>query len=278
MLQLKTVFLQKVLIVCIQLKYPTPQLTPYVKSFWGIHRRFGENESHVQQLIPTGLMELTFHLGDLQHNPKGDAAAILLSGQHQKSYNIVSRGHLDLFSIIFYPHAARQFFKGSLSDIQNQTIPATYFLRKKLEPLEELLRKTTHFEQRIALTESFLIKLLDPPAYHFTRMQACMHHINSNINSINSTSLADKYCVSRKQFERIFQDQVGTSPKQFLRIVRFQKAIHEYQNDKHSTLTSLAIDCGYYDQSHFNHEFKQLSGMTPRRFFSNCVSYSDYFL
>ena len=44
------------------------------------------------------------------------------------------------------------------------------------------------------------------------------------------------------------------------------------------SLTELAYDCGYYDQSHMINDFKLLTGMSPRQYFSDCDAYSDYFL
>ena len=43
------------------------------------------------------------------------------------------------------------------------------------------------------------------------------------------------------------------------------------------SLTTLAYDCGYYDQSHMINEFKMMSGMTPKQYFAMCEPTSDYF-
>jgi AraC-like DNA-binding protein len=70
---------------------------------------------------------------------------------------------------------------------------------------------------------------------------------------------------------------VGTSPRQFLKTVRFQNALHTKFNQKSVSLTQLACDCGYYDQSHMINDFKSLSGFTPGEYFACCEPYSDYF-
>ncbi|RYF96544.1 MAG: AraC family transcriptional regulator, partial [Chitinophagaceae bacterium] len=51
------------------------------------------------------------------------------------------------------------------------------------------------------------------------------------------------------------------------RILRFQMATRLY-GVKEKSLTDIAYGCGYYDQSHFIHEFKQFSGYHPRQYFS----------
>jgi AraC-like DNA-binding protein len=90
-------------------------------------------------------------------------------------------------------------------------------------------------------------------------------------------SLAQMACLSRKQFERVFQDSVGTSPKRFLRTIRFQHAVDEKSRNQELNFTELTYKCGYYDQSHMTTDFRKLTGMTPKEYFSNCDPYSDYF-
>jgi AraC-like DNA-binding protein len=41
----------------------------------------------------------------------------------------------------------------------------------------------------------------------------------------------------------------------------------QYGNKKKS-LTSIALECGYYDQSHFIHDFKEFPGLHPKYIFS----------
>jgi len=80
-------------------------------------------------------------------------------------------------------------------------------------------------------------------------------------------SLSDQYFLSSRQFTRAFSEYAGFSPKLFSRLLRFEHTLSEYGN-KDKSLTDIAYDCGYYDQSHFIHEFKEFSGHDPRHYFS----------
>jgi AraC-like DNA-binding protein len=57
---------------------------------------------------------------------------------------------------------------------------------------------------------------------------------------------------------------VGASPKQLASIVRFRHAVRAYRPGL--TLTQLAYDAGYFDQSHLIREFRAFTGLTPRDF------------
>jgi len=80
------------------------------------------------------------------------------------------------------------------------------------------------------------------------------------------TELADYCHVSVRQLERGFQQVIGTSPKVFARVVRFQEAQRRLMFDPETDLTRLAYDCEYFDQAHFSKDFKAFAGKTPTEY------------
>ena len=76
--------------------------------------------------------------------------------------------------------------------------------------------------------------------------------------------LAEEMGYSKRYLNRVFQQHFGMSIKECSRIVRFQAVLSLLQkNDKHPSV--IAGELGYYDQSHFIHEIKELSGYTPKK-------------
>lgn len=90
--------------------------------------------------------------------------------------------------------------------------------------------------------------------------------IENSKGQIKTQNIAQEVCLGIKQFERIFSKHVGVNPKKFISITRFQNVIQMKREFKKINMTQLAYDNGYYDQSHFNHDFKSLTGLTPRAF------------
>ena len=72
----------------------------------------------------------------------------------------------------------------------------------------------------------------------------------------------------RRQLERNFKKQIGISPKQLGRVLRLQSALQMLLNDKES-LTTIAYESEYFDQAHFNKDFKEFVGTTPKEFLGN---------
>ena len=57
-------------------------------------------------------------------------------------------------------------------------------------------------------------------------------------------------------------NNIGISPAAFTSVIRFNRSLHLVLNTR-SSLTSIAYDCGYYDQAHFIREFKRFTGIVP---------------
>jgi len=73
--------------------------------------------------------------------------------------------------------------------------------------------------------------------------------------------LAREAGVSARQLDRLMLANVGVTPKLFLRMLRFRKAIALH--DQQQSWADIAAECGYHDQSHMVREFKQFAGESP---------------
>lgn len=88
--------------------------------------------------------------------------------------------------------------------------------------------------------------------------------------------LANAACLCKRQYERVFRDTIGMNPKEYARIVRFQKAMWLMQRGE-TNFAAIAAECGYSDQSHLIRNFKELSGHTPESLLKQHIPYSDMF-
>jgi transcriptional regulator GlxA family with amidase domain len=67
--------------------------------------------------------------------------------------------------------------------------------------------------------------------------------------------------IGERQLERRFRARVGMSPRRLFSLRRFELAAKLAATSR--SLTRAAVDAGYYDQTHFNHEFQRFAGMSP---------------
>jgi AraC-like DNA-binding protein len=85
---------------------------------------------------------------------------------------------------------------------------------------------------------------------------------------VNLKDLLYRSGYSERHLERKFTAVAGFTPKQFARILRYQSTKRKYVTGNYKTLSELAQDSGYFDQSHFIREFKEFSGFDPKRYFN----------
>lgn len=262
---------------------PSYPLSLFVKQYWAIENCLPDGDVHIQRIVPTGLMDLTFYMGnrpkaldDCKNIPEDS----ILSGQQKGYYDITISGRLCMFSISLLPNGARMLFDLPSIEFFDQNIPLRYLVKDKISELEAHLYEAESFNERIKVAEKFLINQLHKTrkVYEHDRIQHSIDIINHSGGMITIDALASAACLSRKQFERTFSDNIGSSPKQFLKAVKFQYSLFQKYTNKTLSLTEIAYCSGYFDQSHMINAYKSLSGITPGQYFAECEPHSDYFM
>lgn len=253
-----------------------------MKQYWAIENCLSFGEEHIQRIIPSGLTELTFFLCTKPKsldNHKSITENTILSGHLKNYYDIAITGNLSMFSVSFLPFGVRMFLKMPADEIYDLNVPLRFILPEKSHQLEDTLFEADSFTERVSIIEKFLNCLLtiDTNPYDLKRIDSSMQLIKGAKGSIQVDTLSDAMCLSRKQFERIFSSNVGISPKQFLKTIRFQGSLHLKHVNPSMSLTELAYNCGYFDQAHMINDYKTLSGKTPGQYFAECEPFSDYF-
>jgi AraC-like DNA-binding protein len=110
-----------------------------------------------------------------------------------------------------------------------------------------------------------LERLLRNRAAHANYPACLVHGAIEFLNCPNATVAAcvKESGVSARRFSQVFREHVGLSPKLWSRIQRFQKAVRLLYEGVDLRWAELALDCGYYDQSHFINDFQAFSGINP---------------
>lgn len=255
---------------------PSVLLAPYVKQYWFL--RMEDVVQSSQRLVPFGCMVLSFHRGNCSYS---SLAKDLLPKSHLYGIttgytDLVFSGTIDFICIVFKPMGANLFFKMPLNELNNSYASLDVLSDPDLLELEQRLNEATDDPACVGLIEQFLISRI----YRLDKQED--KRISTVINSIcngdtNVNHLAQTACLCYKQFKRLFLENIGTNPKNFLQIVRFQRLHRFLQLHTDMTVAELASECGYYDKSHLIKELKDFSGFTPAELMRACDStYSEY--
>jgi AraC-like DNA-binding protein len=247
---------------------PTGFIASLVRCFWVLK----SDAAYTHHSLADGCAEMVFHYDGIFDEIKKDgireesfAAGLQGPTQHSSRYTI-DHG-FSMFGVYLYPFAIPQLFSMPATELVNQFPDMVSLLGNKGKELEERILTATNNRERIEIITDFFEKQL-------VKNKMSEHPVFQSISSIIQTNglmrveaLSAQHFVSTRQFERKFKEFTGFPPKLFSRIVRFHSALKEYGN-MNKSLTDIAFDCGYYDQSHFISDFKEFSGLHPKLYFS----------
>ncbi|HCO68016.1 MAG TPA: AraC family transcriptional regulator [Dysgonomonas sp.] len=257
--------------------YPSPALAPYIRYYW--YLRTESNQPGTERIIPTGCISMIFHKANLlfSENRQDYQPRNFICGLSDGYTNLITSGTTEMLVVVFQPFGAKPFFSVPVNEFYNDSVPVEDMENVLLDDLQKRIQDEPDRMLCISYIEDYLMKKLNRTAdYNYKRMSAVINRINVNPQA-SIQSLADTACLSYKQFGRIFAGYVGARPKEFSRVIRFQRALYLMQTHTDFNLTRLAFESGYYDQPHLIREFKAFAGYTPAELISVCPPYSDYF-
>jgi AraC-like DNA-binding protein len=165
--------------------------------------------------------------------------------------------------ISFYPDALKILFGVDANELINLHPELDNFAPKSLTNL--ILETPSSFGKIELLNSFFTKKLMNSKTRFNTDFVNALSCFYSNNNENNVSLFLKENRISERQLERNFKANVGITPKQFLRIMRFEKSLSVLKNNKKS-LGDLAFIMEYFDESHFIREFKEFTGITPNKF------------
>ena len=184
---------------------------------------------------------------------------------------------LEMIVVVFQPFAAKAFLHMPVSEFRGMNVNTEETDDPLLVDLGRRVADMPDQAACIRLIEEFLLcRLYAFPEYNLKRVSTALEVVTLHPH-IRTAQLADVACLSNKQFGRVFAEYVGATPKEFLRIVRMQRALYTLQCQPAISFAQLAYECGFFDQSHMIKEFKLFSGYTPVEYLAVCAPYSDYF-
>jgi len=256
---------------------PTPALKPFIRYYWILQDK--TSGIVTQRTLPTGCMSLVFHRGERLKITSRDELQpqSFICGQESRYSDVTSTGDIEMIVVVFQPHAAKIFFNMPLTLLRDRNVAVADIENTALRDLSLRVEDSENHDTSIKLIEDYFYKcLMYGTTYHLPRLAEVIHHIN-NSSQTNIKTLADIACLSEKQFSRIFSENIGTTPKDFMRIVRLQRTLSVLQHNPGISFAQLSYECGYTDQSHMIKEFKLFSGYTPKEYIVRYSPVSDYF-
>jgi AraC-like DNA-binding protein len=209
--------------------------------------------------LPDGQVELIARLGE-----GAPSVSVVGTRSSPLSKEATPLGESLLFR--FKPGRACPFFGVPLEELTDRVVP----LHELRRPLEASLLKalqTAKPEARAQALQDALCGELAAPAFEPSGapvVRRALDAVAAAIHLPRVAQLAREVGVSERHLRRAFGEVVGLTPKEYLRVARFRRALRHARRAHGSSWTRIAHEHGYYDQAHLNAEFRALAGRAPR--------------
>ncbi len=244
--------------------FPTVRLRPFVKYFAISEDEVGRS----YKVFPSsGLVMGFLYRGQLAaihgnaENHLASAGITGIAGTYKVFKNSAGIGTVLVYLTEtgfahFAPHPAHELFNVSLSlDV--------VFDRGKVREVEGKLAFALTDLQRIGAVERFLLSELKDVAADKLIAEA-VRHIQDSKGKIRIRELARTVGISESPLEKRFRQLVGTTPKKFASIIRFNAVLDKLNNGR--PLMEICYESDYFDQAHFIKSFKKFTGDTLENF------------
>jgi AraC-like DNA-binding protein len=234
---------------------PDPRLQGFIYCYWQLKTQYPLREAFHYRVVADGCMDIYFELQNAQHS--------FIMGFSNSYTEFPLDQAFDYVGIRFLPAMFPQLYKINAAELTNrygalhEVVPSvSKFLQESMtEHLSMHSIKTildTHFLTHLSKTTIQVDSRLNE-SIDLILQTACAISIEKDLQQ----------GISVRQLRRLFEFYMGDTPKEFSKIVRFQKILHEPNVQKNK----MYLDAGYYDQAHFIKEFKSLYGLTPGKVF-----------
>ena len=191
------------------------------------------------------------------------------SGVRTKPITIPSGKGSRMLIVAFKKGQAFPFYPFPMSELTDTVAETEIIFGRKFSAVREQLLAARSLEQMFRLVERFLLQQAGSALEPDTPARCIRYAVASMVHDPTARrlyQLSQEIGYSQKHFIELFRGQVGVSPKQYLRIMRFQRAIETIEKNGSVRWSTIALESGYYDQAHFIHDFKLFSGFTPNEY------------
>ncbi|KZN61155.1 hypothetical protein N473_22700 [Pseudoalteromonas luteoviolacea CPMOR-1] len=244
---------------------PPAELSPFVINFWyaNTHRLLP------QALHSDGYISVLFVAsGKSKMNETNLSNRAYFIGPQTKTTMWYFQNEVqNLIGVRLTPLGAKSFTTMPLKETKNQCIE----LLDVVSNCQSLMTKITQSEYTLKEKIIFLSQWLEQRFKTRNEPQSSLletitKEIQLAPRSIKLATIYDTLQINSRRAERIFDQALGMTAKEYATLIEVSKARNILKQSPTCSLTDIAHQLEYTDQSHFNRQFKKVMGITPRQY------------
>ena len=248
---------------------PPAPLSAFIESIW-----FCRNDPRpfaLERILPTGTAQLVVNLREnaiRRYQPDRvdiceTTSGAVLAGV-QSTYGVIDTDEQEyVVGVTFRPAGTVPFMLIPANETQDADVPLDLLWDRTVAvTVRERLLESRRPEAALEAMEQVLMETLRPVEPH-PAVTYALEAFARQPGTMRIAAVTDRIGLSPKRFIERFKADVGLTPKRYCRVRRFQEAIASTGHRQPIDWAQVALDCGYYDQAHFAHDFRGFSGLSP---------------
>ncbi len=249
---------------------PPPPLGHFVEVLW-LYESSVRPAHEKERLLPDGSVELVFNLAedkirlyDRENTNKFQTFdGSVICGPHSQFFVIDTAEQALVAGIHFRPGGAYPFFKLPSVELHNLHVGLEAIWGARAGEVRERLLAVRTPQARFRILEEALLTAAGGSLDRHPAVAFALKEFQGAPQARTIADITGQIGLSARRFIDVFQKEVGLTPKLFCRVRRFQKVLRLIQRGREIDWAGIALDCGYYDQAHFIHDFRAFSGINP---------------
>jgi AraC-like DNA-binding protein len=214
-----------------------------------------------ERLMPSGMMNLVVTWDANGRFWSG------VSGVRTQAMMLYTSAPFTVFGVSFKPGGAFPFLSMPAGELQDLHVPLEAVWGRRANDVCESLVAACTAARKFQIVEC---ALLETARGRFARHRAVRYAVRALGDASRPRPVAqivDDVGMSQRRFIETFRNHVGVTPKAFARLRRFQHVLGAVEHLSEVDWAGVAVSCGYFDQAHFIHDFKEFAGVTPSIYF-----------
>lgn len=158
---------------------------------------------------------------------------------------------------------ARLFLGIPLNELTNRAVALDDVFGRDGLDLTTALHDAPAWDDRFDLIDRAIARRMASARPLSREMRWTWDRIVETAGQVSIGSLSADLGWSRRRLVDRFREDIGLAPKVFARVLRFNHAVETLKAGDLRRLSDVALDCGYYDQAHFDRDFRAFAGVSP---------------
>ena len=263
-------------------RVPRPPLDAFIESIW-VYQNAPQPHA-LERILPNGAAQLIVNLKEDEtrlYDPECPDRYVATSGSVvsgvRSGFQVIDTSEQEYVAgVAFRPGGTVPFIRMPAHEASGADVPLeALWGRRRATALRERLLESGSIDATLDALEAALHEMWCPQRLH-PAVDFALTAFDRAPLTTSIAAVTDAIGLSPKRFIERFKTEVGLTPKRYCRIRRFQRALELSNRGRHVDWTRVAMDCGYFDQAHFIHDFRSFAGLTPTGYQAARTSFQNH--